>query len=1070
MGAGTTKAFRIVTAAIALLALPACDLLAGFSKLGNAVAPTTLTTEKFAASAAMVDATNLSRASGWATYARLQALFPNIRNVVSSVEFTPQPNNPNDAALGSKTRPSSAQAQYVLRSYTTTLCTTQLSTSTLFQTSSILMAGETLPTDPALALAFAAARNAWLFPYAATSGEVQQLEALYNALVTKSATGKITSDTAAREAVCLAALSTSNFWIGNQDPNDVVRKLALELAWRPPTFQEYDDYINKRVTLAQYVTALQKEPSYLQAVNSWHKDWLLLYWDDFDAWNDNRPPMNWQGNYLGHTTPVIVRYNYNEPTLGSPNETGANGLITRAGGFATAGFFNVAPGLHTGPKLGNALVRWEGETGTVTGLFSGSSPTPDATHLPVAEFPPPAQLGGPVIAAQANGDYLDYWNTEARYGTETYLPVACDITNIQPFDPRSVEFLYEQYNPLSARWETIGSWQLLDSGGHIAAPGTAGTWTMVPGSITTASGQVQTTLADISYASSTNYYVSADPYSYQPNYPTHGVTSKLIGTPLESFYTRDRRIRRFAPGPSGPIEQNGVSQVTIPRTGTKAYVCNGVDHFMATCAFRPNSRKQSDFDQSVTIGYGTWTPAVDKMTNLYSQWEPVFRYSLMTPSVLDSMKCGIPNPAAMARIAFSSYATPEADPNEDLAWPWGYPNADPTAPFGQKSVTWGVQTAAEIQGSLNSVAYYPPTNTFWEGPYDGWSEADSLSLETQAQATVDNDLAQEPYRLIDDIVSNDKDYRLLVTANYTWGTDYYEKLLREQGYFLPGGPQLASGGAFTPAPNPSPSTAPVHMINFPEFAPIPIQALQSVAGTYSTASIYNDPTVYMADLAKIGQINPKRHAGLLNMPAFLSEYTPGGTATALDSRTMADRYFERLMCSSPASFVPTDSQGAMQAQFVPNVTGAAGGPNPHLSKTMGCYQCHINLDPLAVALNANFFNIGITTYASGELRVIGGGGFYQGEVYGIRGGGPPSKGGFLGQEVNGLADVSETLANSTQFNSCVVQKAMEEVYGRDPVIADATAFTEVVNRFMSHHSYNQMIIDLVSMPSFTKPE
>ena len=57
-----------------------------------------------------------------------------------------------------------------------------------------------------------------------------------------------------------------------------------------------------------------------------------------------------------------------------------------------------------------------------------------------------------------------------------------------------------------------------------------------------------------------------------------------------------------------------------------------------------------------------------------------------------------------------------------------------------------------------------------------------------------HDVALEPYRLIQDIISNSKDYRLLVTANYTFGGKELELAYRSQGWDLPTYPP-----GFTPA-------------------------------------------------------------------------------------------------------------------------------------------------------------------------------------------------------------------------------------------------------------------------------
>jgi hypothetical protein len=128
-----------------------------------------------------------------------------------------------------------------------------------------------MPSEPAARAAFTAARNVWLYPYEEASPEVQALRELYG-----SATAAGEGAQEARRSVCMAALLSPQFWLGNGGPLDFVRKLALEVGRRAPSFAEYDQVMKGELDARGLVERLQAEPGYLQAVRAWHRDWLGL--------------------------------------------------------------------------------------------------------------------------------------------------------------------------------------------------------------------------------------------------------------------------------------------------------------------------------------------------------------------------------------------------------------------------------------------------------------------------------------------------------------------------------------------------------------------------------------------------------------------------------------------------------------------------------------------------------------------------------------------------------------------------------------------------------------------------
>src|SRR5690606_14784623 len=87
-------------------------------------------------------------------------------------------------------------------------------------------------------------------------------------------TGGTNPDRAARTALCITALQSPNFWHGNPGKPDILRKMALNIARRLPTFAEFDKYIKGELSESQYFSILQSEPGYLATVASWHGTWL----------------------------------------------------------------------------------------------------------------------------------------------------------------------------------------------------------------------------------------------------------------------------------------------------------------------------------------------------------------------------------------------------------------------------------------------------------------------------------------------------------------------------------------------------------------------------------------------------------------------------------------------------------------------------------------------------------------------------------------------------------------------------------------------------------------------------
>ncbi len=205
---------------------------------------------------------------------------------------------------------------------------------------------------------------------------------------------------------------------------------------------------------------------------------------------------------------------------------------------------------------------------------------------------------------------------------------------------------------------------------------------------------------------------------------------------------------------------------------------------------------------------------------------------------------------------------------------------------------------------------------------------------------------------------------------------------------------------------------------------------------------------------------PKTLSGVLTMPAFL-------TPVSSSMRTVSARVFERLLCGNPAIFIPEGGQIALHKSHMLTKETAAG---QHLDESKGCFSCHVNMDPLAKIFSYNFPKYvggsGGEYYAmQGEL---GGVSFELGHgyIYGLSPGLKQSTGAFLGEEVTGIKELGQKIAKADLFYSCGVQRAFENIYGRPIRFDEADFVKSVKDRFKAHRSYNKMVRELVTGPTF----
>jgi hypothetical protein len=956
----------------------------GLGKLGDAREEVSPAVRNFTRKVgSIVEGTNVVRGSGQATAARLKILFPLDFYPTDELDFSPESIDVRLRSIGAPDRPVTAMSHYALRDKILRYCK-NADQGTLFDSSEarLLMpseraAGITVPEEEHKRLALAVARNAWLFPYARGSDEVQALERLYLEALAES--GEAST---ARRMLCIGALEAPQFWLGNQEAGDQLRRVTLEIGLRPPTMEEYDLYLQDKLDLAAHVRTLQGGDSYRTFTRELHTEWM-----------------------------------------GFRRISNGSGMELRLGSYQSATMAN--------PRRSLLYQRYQ----------------PDGTAIPGTEY---LEIKSSMDQAQTTPMHI--WDSQY-----------CERDRDEPFDPRTTEIVWQQRIPAGpgGTYRTVGSWRRVKDGEGRWTEG----WETVPGEIDL--GGRSSTLADISYSVSciylrpipadcdpedaANQYVSTE-YDPQTGIVTHTPTAFAGVAGL--FKEADRRIIRRAV--SG--DQTGVSKVRQWWTGATVRVCNGLDRFLTTCTLRPNTRKIFDF-------------YYDQSTEYYSQmtqWNatkpriPGFYYfmsmdALFHPKWLDSMKCGIPDPAAIAALPSpkdtAAPALPWDHPKEHVAYPFGYarPSEGSEGSFAADSP---IPPGLSDHAVWTELAYdnYPnkhaPTPDYANGE---WTEL------VDGPAAYRMNMRDEPFLLLEDALAK-KDYRLLLTADYTFANEAYELLLRGQGYYLPVHPP---GFARRPPELRAARTK----VTFSAFADIPFQWLESTIPDWNIETITSgsgdkdEERRLFGDLEALRKIPPKAHSGILNMPVFLMGNMPNLEQDALGPRTLASRVFERLLCGGANSILLTDGQESVHEPFIPHTEAAA---DFHLDKTRGCYSCHINLDPLAAALHSHFQQ-NVFWLSAGELRYMQSSG-YGGRWYGIRGGGKPTTGAVLGKVVTDVREVGQTVANSEPFHRCAVQKSFERVYGRGVTLADMPMFRRVIANFRSHHDFNRMIQDLASAP------
>ena len=508
-----------------------------------------------------------------------------------------------------------------------------------------------------------------------------------------------------------------------------------------------------------------------------------------------------------------------------------------------------------------------------------------------------------------------------------------------------------------------------------------------------------------------------------------------------AFDSNNSRVRRYAPGWSGNtptlIDQNGFSIGKTWYAGESRWIHNGIDRHLLTCfmRFREGSAMPTqDGDYGARIGLGTGS-LYYRLNGTQSQ---KFELQYLNPQLITQFHCGRPNEAAFFTPvhlgSLSSFPTGgmagyQFDTNylrEDAALPWGFANTHQHT----GGAVFTDYTANQPLGPFNEVMSMGIARS-------------EVGNEALAIKRLRSDLYLEPYRLLDNVVANNLSFKTFFNANYTLGHAELRLLYQTNGLSVPARPSNYSFRPFNPndpiekiAPG-DPGSGKIHS-NMVTISTTP-DNLGNNAERYRVLT----PAAYL--------LPPRPAAGVLSMPSFI---TPVG----VKMRTLASRYFTRLLCGDPTVFVPSGGEVAIHESHMVNpVTNPEAAK--HFETHSTCRACHINLDPLGAALGSSFLgNVQKPggDDLTGEMSIMDG-------ILGVDFSGPKGVGAFLGAEVTGLEGVASQLVTSDKWSSCVVQKTFGNVFGRVPKSkTDLTAIATWSKQFSSDFQYNALVRSMVS--------
>jgi hypothetical protein len=504
----------------------------------------------------------------------------------------------------------------------------------------------------------------------------------------------------------------------------------------------------------------------------------------------------------------------------------------------------------------------------------------------------------------------------------------------------------------------------------------------------------------------------------------NGITPAVEPTVLNGkrgFSQAARRVVRLG-GTTGTW-QNGYSPIKLWWTGGTVPVCNNADRLWATCFYRPlNVRVPKELVARYNASRGNF-------------WDDITVDSAMHPATASAFYCGKPAPSAINTVAQSlgnsAYSPVKFGPG----------------PSNLNDVGTGVDLSSTVTTG-------------------------SVGTEVAVFNEVATQLANEPYQLIEGLIADNKDYRELLTANYTHGNACFKFFYDTQGFALPTHPDAAGQACRGPGESTQTVIRP---------GPgIPIGHITAVDGVYQGDTVQRRAMWNKIYRDNVGQaptsLPPRVYSGILTMPAFVA---PVATTT----RGIASRVFQRLLCDQANFYDPVADKAhpaalPMHTSFVSR--------RKHLKQE--CFQCHRNLDPMASALSWTYLGLlvpdpndpGFYTHSSkggeggvldylGELDAVDA----KGALPGLRhGGAAPSAGAFMGTPVNGIRELAQAVADSDKFASCVTSTVFSRVFGRQVQFADGTLYKQLLNDFKNPQKANYRYVELLRLmigsDSFTR--
>lgn len=1023
--------------------------------------------------------TNLARNSDLALSIRLQTLFPGA-NASNSGLLPPEQLDDLRAAgfnraLAREERPVTAVAQSAFRQMVEPACNwagdqspssaPYLEHGGVFSASDVLMDGEVLPDatkEPAKYWAFIIARNTFLYPYAADSTEVKALADLFTEQYLEKKSIKQSeqiSISSAKKITCLAALMSPQFLIGNPGKIDVVRRVALELAARRPTFKEISDIQSGRRQISEWVKEVQTSPSYFRAINRWHREWLGL--------RAFLPTSGGDKKFLNQFAKDGTRLG----ELGDPR----SGFDMRFGGLF------------------------------VTGIFGRSFQVDLVPKVPSISEKLPILMGHQLMGLES---------TPFLFGKQTAAQA------IQEFDPRTAMVVWETktFGDDDTHWKPRAAWLIqafFDADKTLFSTSIPGLFPLldkcaIPTQLSAVSSDRVTVkdvaidvksfngnglLPDYYLCSTTGDSFLTTPYNtgnYISQHTELGCMQSGNNTGCVATDGTKKpviRFRRFAPPQivSGSlVEQSGVSKIHLWLSGQEVYVSNVLTRYLYSCYNRPLGGVVGP-----SAGGDGWPflPADMAINNNNT----VANDGAIAPYVHNRFSCGAPVESEITK----------ADINEALAYPIGFNPSRSVYHLASNSPHNCVPGQTPQCAPLNSVQIVGRLITAEESPGKG----PSLSSPSEGGAILrlDEQLENEPYHLLEYILKNNRPYTDLVTAPYTIGGPELELFYRTQGYFLPLYPQGVSDQLRHSILNHHYSfdketdqfRGSVYPIEFRSFSNIPANFLQGRQGSAfwpNNRNLQVSPMIlpsYMAAhsgqpynrfiplapqfrIQENGMIPPKNSSGILTMPAFLGPVSGSGISS-VKMRTISSRIFSRLLCGEPSSIQLSDGEKSIHEKYMADPSNSAANRTvkEHLNQRSICYSCHLNIDPLSQAIAPNFLkNVQeVETLASvGEFFPIA----YLNNnpttpFLGVRTGTTTGKGAFLGKEVSGMKEVGEVLASSPEFSKCVANVAFKNLFGRSPLPADLAMIEQISSQFQkSNYDFNRLIELMVESAAFSK--